>query len=114
MYSWREFGREAEFLVASYLKTRGWNIRFSPLSRGAADIVAHKNGETWCIQVKASLKSPHIKSKEIRELKEYACSVRGLPVLALVQPWQNENGGVSIGQYMIFLRSASNWELMQT
>ena len=48
-YSWREFGREAEFVIASYLKLKGWKIKFSPSSRGAADVVATKDGRKWCV-----------------------------------------------------------------
>ena len=71
-YSWREFGREAEFVVASYLRSKGWSIVFSKSSRGPADIVARKDESIWCIQVKASMKSPHIRSDEIDRLKTYA------------------------------------------
>lgn len=115
IYSWRDFGREAEFVVASYLKLKGWNITFSPSSRGAADIVANKGKNTWCIQVKASMKSPHIRSEEIRRLKKYASSVTGVPVLASVQPWQSKSkqSGSSLGEYMIFLYSVENWESLQ-
>ena len=113
-YSWRDFGREAEFVVASYLRSKGWNIRFSPASRGAADLVASKDGKVRCIQVKASTKSPHIKSEEVSRLKRYAASINGIPVLATVQPWQNNaQRGVSIGSRMIFLYNLDNWEMLQ-
>ncbi|MGH9921501.1 MAG: hypothetical protein ACRD38_01980 [Nitrososphaerales archaeon] len=106
MYSWREFGLEAEFVVASYLRSKGWSIVFSKCSRGPADIVARKDENTWCIQVKASMKSPHIKSEEIRKLMIYASSINGVPVFATVQPWENgEQNGASLGSYMIFLYS---------
>lgn len=108
-YSWREFGREAEFIVARYLKSKGWNITFSPSSKGAADIIASKNMKKWCIQVKSSLKSPHITSEEIKRLKEYSSSTNGIPVFATIQPWQDKHG-VSIGHYMIFLYSLENWK----
>ncbi len=108
-YSWSDFGRDAEFVVASYLKSRGWKVRISPSSRGAADLVAGKDGRTWCIQVKASLKSPHIKSQEISRLKKFAASVRGDPVFASVQPWHDNEHGFSIGSYMIFLYSLDHW-----
>ncbi|MFQ5940584.1 MAG: hypothetical protein ACE5KA_02650 [Nitrososphaerales archaeon] len=115
IYSWRDFGREAEFIVASYLKFKGWNIAFSPSSRGAADIVARKDENAWCIQVKSSMKSPHIRSEEIKRLKTFADSVNGLPVFASVQPWQNNavQEGLSIGRYMIFLYSLDNWQSLQ-
>lgn len=113
-YSWREFGREAEYVVASYLKLKGWNIVFSPASRGAADIIARKDTNTWCIQVKASLKSPHIKSDEISRLKAYADAISGTPVFASVQPWENnDKQRVSIGPYMIFLYSMDDWRTLQ-
>jgi Holliday junction resolvase len=113
-YSWREFGREAEYVVASYLKLKGWNIVFSPASRGAADIIARKDTNTWCIQVKASMKSPHIRSDEISRLKAYADAISGTPVFASVQPWEsNDKQRVSIGPYMIFLYSMDDWRTLQ-
>ncbi len=113
-YSWRDFGREAEFVVANYLKLKGWKIAFSPSSRGAADIVASKDGSTWCVQVKASMKSPHIRSEEITRLKTYAGSIDGLPVLAAFQPWQDNNKhGASMGPYTIFLYSMDDWKLLR-
>ncbi len=113
-YSWCNFGREAEFVVASYLKLRGWKIAFSPSSRGAADIIASKDERIWCIQVKASMKSPHIRSEEIRRLKTYAASINGLAVFATFQPWQNNSKhGASIGSYTIFLYSMDDWKLLR-
>jgi Holliday junction resolvase len=112
MYSWREFGREAEFVVASYLRSRGWSIALSPSSRGAADIVASKGKSLWCIQVKASTKSPHIKSGELKRLREYASSNNGKAVFATVQPWHGETHGVFIGEYTILLYSADNWAMI--
>ena len=115
-YSWREFGREAEFVIASYLRSKGWNIRFSPSSRGPADLVATKDGNIWCIQVKASTKSPHIKSEEIMRLKAYASSINGLPVFASFQPWNDRDGearGISIGDYKIFFYSLNSWRYLR-
>jgi Holliday junction resolvase len=111
-YSWREFGREAEFVVASYLKSKGWDVRISKSSRGAADIVAHNEKKIWCIQVKASTKSPHIKSREIRRVKNYARSVHGDAVLATVQPWEARGQGISLGSYMISLYSLDTWAVL--
>jgi hypothetical protein len=111
-YSWREFGREAEYVVGSILNLKGWKVRFSPSSRGPADMVASKDGNTWCIQVKASMKSPHIKSEEITKLKAYASSIKGLPVFASFHPWNDrdgEGGGISIGDYKIFFYSLNSW-----
>jgi len=115
IYSWHDFGREAEFVVANYLKLRGWKIAFSSSSRGAADMDATKDGSRWCIQVKASTKSPRIRSEEITRLKTYAASVDGLPVFATVQPWQNNNKdeGAAIGSYTIFLYSMDDWKLLR-
>ncbi len=112
MYSWREFGLEAEFVVASYLRSKGWSIVFSKCSRGPADIVARKDESIWCIQVKASMKSPHIKSEEIRRLKRYASSMNALPVFAAVQPWENnsQHNGASLGSHMVFLYSIDVWK----
>jgi len=114
LYSWREFGREAEYVVGSILKLKGWKVRFSPSSRGPADIIASKSGTTWCIQVKSSLKSPHIKSQEISKLNGFARSVRGIAVFASFQPWcDNQEFGFSIGQYKILLYSLEDWKLLQ-
>ena len=115
-YSWREFGIEAEFVIASYLRLKGWNIMFSPSSRGPADMVASKDGNIWCIQVKASTKSPHIKSEEITKLKAYASSIKGLPVFASFQPWNDKDGerhGISVGDYTIFFYSLNNWRSLR-
>lgn len=111
-YSWREFGRDAEFVIASYLKSNGWDVLISKSSRGPADIVAHKEKKIWCIQVKASTKSPHIKSREIQRLKNYARSVAGDPVLATVQPWEVRGQGISLASYMIILYSLDTWAVL--
>jgi len=39
-YCRSKFGREAEFVVAVYLKSRGWIVKLSKGSRGPADIKA--------------------------------------------------------------------------
>ena len=54
LYSWSKFGREAEYIVALYLKSIGWDVRLSPANRDPADIVANCDSSKWFIQVKAS------------------------------------------------------------
>ena len=129
-YSWREFGREAEFVVANYLRLKGWSMLLSPCSRGAADLIASKQDIRWCIQVKASTKAVRITSQELKKLKELSSKLNASPVLASLQPYQTNdssntldaadrrivrgsNGemvGISLGQYMLFLYSIDTWK----
>jgi len=128
--SWREFGREAEFVVANYLRLKGWSILLSPYSRGPADLIASKGSVSWCIQVKASTRAARITSQELNKLKELSSRLNASPVLASLQPYQindssntldpadrrivrGSNGemvGVSLGQYMLFLYSVDTWK----
>ncbi len=87
----------------------------SPASRGAADMVASKGSDRWCIQVKASTKSPHIKSEEICRLVAHTSLIRVVPVFASVQPWFGSAmpEGASVGNYMIFLYSMRDWKLLR-
>ena len=128
-YSWREFGREAEFVVASYLRLKGWSILLSPCSRGPADLIARKGTTNWCIQVKASTKAARISSRELNNLKNFSNKLSASPVLASLQPYEiggsttldpadrrmvrDSNGdmvGVSLGQYMLSLYSVDTWK----
>ena len=129
-YSWREFGREAEFVVANYFRLKGWYILVSPCSRGAADLIAGKGSISWCIQVKASTRAARITSQEPNNLKELSSRLNASPVLALLQPYcvnysnntldpadrrivrdsSGEMVGVSLGQYMLFLYSVDTWK----
>ena len=129
-YSWREFGREAEFVVANYLRLRGWKILLSPCSRGPADIIASKGIINWRIQVKASTKAARITSRELNKLKKLSNRLSASPVLASLQPYEisgssvtldpadrrtvrDSNGdmvGVSLGQYMLSLYSVDTWK----
>ena len=54
LYSFSKFGRDAEFVIANYLKLRGWNVNVSKGSRGPADLIATKELTMWLIQVKSS------------------------------------------------------------
>jgi Holliday junction resolvase len=86
-YSWSRFGRDAEFIIASYLKSKGWCLQISKASRGPADIIAiSKKNEKWLIQVKSSTKMPRLKGFEVKRLNEMAQTVGGLPVIATFQP----------------------------
>lgn len=87
------FGREAEYLVALYLISRGWDVRMSKGSRGPADIVALFHSvntkmilQKWLIQVKSSINIPRIKGYEISRLSAAATLAAGEPVIAIVQP----------------------------
>jgi Holliday junction resolvase len=80
------FGREAEFIVAVFLKAKGWKLNISKGSRGPADIIAFRDPIKWLIQVKSSNLIPRIKGYEIRRLAEVAEFVGASAVIATLQP----------------------------
>jgi Holliday junction resolvase len=89
-YSIGTFGREAEYIVALYLRIIGWRVRISKNSLGPADIVAvldsKKKQRKWLIQVKSSRKIPRIKGHEILRLIAAASIARGDPIVATLHP----------------------------
>lgn len=89
-YSIGTFGREAEYIVALYLRLIGWRVRLSKNSRGPADIVAvldsNKKQRKWLIQVKSSRKIPRIKGHEILRLIAAASIAGGDPIVATLHP----------------------------
>lgn len=85
-YSSYCFGREAEFIVAVFLKARGWKLSLSKGSRGPADIIATRDSMKWLIQVKCSNLVPRVKGYEIRRLTELAEFVNASAVIATIQP----------------------------
>ena len=107
LYSWSKFGREAEYVVALYLKSMGWGVALSPASRGPADIVAISNNSKWFIQVKASSGIPRLKGYEVKRLIELAESSGGLPV---VSTFQSFPGGFSTGNYSILFYLLDSWQ----
>ena len=109
MYSWSKFGREAEYVVALYLKSIGWDVALSPASRGPADIVAICNNSKWFIQVKASAGIPRLRGYEVKRLKELAESNGGLPVVSTFQPFP---GGFSTGNYSILFYALDSWQAL--
>jgi hypothetical protein len=84
-YSWSRFGREAEFVVAIYLQSCGWNVQLSPGSRGPADLIATQGSDKWLIQVKSSSNIPRLKGRELKQLRKMAKTANGQPVIATVQ-----------------------------
>jgi Restriction endonuclease len=107
-YSWSKFGREAEYVVALYLKSMGWqDVRLSRGSRGPADIVATCKSARWFIQVKASGGVPRLKGYEVKRLVEHAASKDGLPVLSTYQPL---GGGFNTGNYSILFYLLDSWQ----
>jgi hypothetical protein len=109
LYSWTKFGREAEYVVALYLKTVGWDVRLSPASRGPADIVATFDDQRWFIQVKASSGIPRLKGFEVKRLMDLAESNSGLPVVSTFQPFP---GGFSTGNYSILFYELDSWQII--
>jgi hypothetical protein len=99
-YSIGTFGREAEYIVALYLRLIGWQVRLSKNSRGPADIVAildsNKKQRKWLIQVKSSRKIPRIKGREIIRLIEAASIAEGEPIIATLHPTTGNENGQSI------------------
>ncbi|MGH9953099.1 MAG: hypothetical protein ACRD5J_15895 [Nitrososphaeraceae archaeon] len=89
-YSIGTFGREAEYIVALYLRFVGWQVRLSKNSRGPADIIAvfnsRNNQKKWLIQVKSSRKIPRIKGYEIVRLTAAATIAGGDPIVATLHP----------------------------
>jgi hypothetical protein len=108
-YSWSKFGREAEYVVALYLKSMGWNdVRLSRGSRGPADITASCKNAKWFIQVKASGGVPRLKSYEVKMLMELAASKNGLPVVSTYQPFGSS--GFNTGNYSILFYLLDSWQ----
>jgi Holliday junction resolvase len=109
-----QFGREAEYIVAIFLKSRGWKLSLSKGSRGAADIIAIRNSIKWLIQVKSSNLIPRIRGYEIKRLTEAAKLVNASAVIATLQPSQtimnhdfgrNRNSHINDGVYHIGIYS---------
>jgi Archaeal holliday junction resolvase (hjc) len=107
LYTWSRFGREAEYVVALYLKSSGWNVALSRGSRGPADIIASCGNAQWFIQVKSSAGVPRLRGYEIRRLKEMAASHGGLPVISTLQPFQS---GFNTGNYSILFYMLDTWQ----
>ncbi len=110
-YSWSKFGREAEYVVALYLKSIGWNdVQLSPGSRGPADIIATCPGDSWFIQVKASAAIPRLRGSEVRRLKELAKSRGGLAVVSTMQPFGH--GSFRTGSYAVTFYNIDSWQIL--
>jgi hypothetical protein len=109
LYSWSKFGKEAEYVVALYLKSIGWDVALSPASRGAADIVAAYNNSKWFIQVKASAGIPRLRGYEVKRLRELAEKNGGAPVVSTFQPFP---GGFSTGNYSILFYELDSWNAL--
>ncbi|HET7643476.1 MAG TPA: hypothetical protein VFK40_08205 [Nitrososphaeraceae archaeon] len=86
-YSPSQFGRDAEFIIALYLISKGWQIKLSKNSRGPADLMAKKDLMILYIQIKASSKLPSIKGSNIMKLKNKSYLEGALPVIATLQPF---------------------------
>jgi len=85
-YSPSQFGKDAEFIIALYLLSKGWEIKLSKGSRGPADLMAKKDLILLYIQIKASSKLPRIKGAAITKLKSKSMNEGALPVVATLQP----------------------------
>lgn len=86
-YSPSQFGRDAEYIIALHLISKGWQVKLSKGSRGPADIKAKKDLILLYIQIKASSKLPRIKSSDIIKLKSKSDLEGALPVVATLQPF---------------------------
>ncbi|MGI9012197.1 MAG: hypothetical protein ACR2F1_13565 [Nitrososphaeraceae archaeon] len=85
-YSPSQFGRDAEFIIALYLLSKGWEVKLSKGSKGPADLMAKKDFILLYIQIKASSKLPRIKGSAISKLKSKSFMDGALPVVATLQP----------------------------
>ena len=85
-YSPSQFGKDAEFIIALYLLSKGWEVKLSKGSRGPADLMAKKDLILLYIQIKASSKLPRIKGSAITKLKSKSFTDGALPVVATLQP----------------------------
>jgi hypothetical protein len=85
-YSASQFGKDAEFIIALYLISKGWEVKLSKGSRGPADLMAKKDLILLYIQIKASSKLPRIKGSAISKLKNKSFTDGALPVVATLQP----------------------------
>ena len=85
-YSPSQFGRDAEFIIALHLISKGWQIKLSKNSKGPADLMAKKDLMLLYIQIKASSKLPRIKGSNITKLKNKSYLEGALPVIATLQP----------------------------
>lgn len=85
-YSPSQFGKDAEFIIALYLISKGWEVKLSKGSRGPADLMAKKDLILLYIQIKASSKLPRIKGSAITQLKNKSSMDGALPVVATLQP----------------------------
>lgn len=96
-YTIGTFGREAEYIVALYLRMIGWRVRLSKNSLGPADIVAmldsKKKRKKWLVQVKSSRIIPRIKGYEIIRLIAAASVAGGDPIVATLGPVVGNNTG---------------------
>ncbi len=110
-YSWSHFGREAEYIVALYLKSIGWtDVRMSPGSRGPADVTAICQKATWFIQVKASSGVPRLRSREIGRLLKMAGESSGSAIVATFQPLGT--GAYSTGNFDINFYEIDSWKAL--
>jgi hypothetical protein len=110
-YSWSKFGREAEYVVALYLKSVGWaDVRLSPGSRGPADIIASCPSACWYIQVKASSGIPRIKAREIGRLMKLAALNNGSAVISTLQPISSR--AFSTGNFGVNFYKLDGWNLL--
>lgn len=85
-YSPSQFGKDAEFIIALYLLSKGWEVKLSKGSRGPADLMAKKDLILLYIQIKASSKLPRINGAAITKLKSKSINDGALPVVATLQP----------------------------
>ena len=85
-YSPSQFGKDAEFIIALYLLSKGWEVKLSRGSRGPADLMAKKDLILLYIQIKASSKLPRINGAAITKLKSKSINDGALAVVATLQP----------------------------
>lgn len=82
-------GKRAEAKVRDDLTTNGYRLITSQMSRGPADVMAGKPGQTLAVQVKRALRSGGgVGVDEWNDLIDYAASFSAVPVIAVASPRQ--------------------------
>jgi Holliday junction resolvase len=70
-------GRDFEYKVRDYLRSKDWIVRRAYASKGMFDLIAYKDGLKWGIQAKSLTSNnnrKYLTPKENKELCEYAIS----------------------------------------
>ncbi len=104
-----EIGRNVEIRVCNFLNKLDWQTILSPGSRGAADIMALRNGAKWCIQVKfrTDFENSCISTTEWHYLADHSKKCDCLPVVVIASKFL----GKKFKQINIHYKSENVWNI---